>query len=1025
MQRTIFILAYFLICVNCFSQSPTFSPSYNFKHITVQNGLTQNIVYHFLQDDRGYMWIGTHNGLNLYDGTRIINFFSDENTKGTIGGEFITSLLEDSLNRIWIGNEGGIDLYNSITNSFTHFGIDRPDGTKENTYCVALGFINANELWLLETKTRSIRSLNIKANRTSFIANINASHAQMYKGSGQTIHLWSAYDKGTIHQVYKNSKLISEQTYFGGKQVGLNTPVLEVIHILQQNDSTVWLSTNKGLVKLDPLKNTYRIFNEWNGHPVNELRCSAFSAKGQLWVATGPGGVYVFDTKTNKFIENYRNDKLNPFSICSDNIVSMYFDKTGNFWCGSWGNGASYTNTGNKFFSSHISKSEMQSLYSTNYIFWFGADRQGNIWCTFDNIPDLLVLDKNLRIKKYNVALLENGSVFDQSIYKLLFESSGKAWVTSNKGLYLYDPKTNKMKSIQYPLLNEEVQGSIWIRDIIRLNDGSILFSTFWGLYRITNTNGDYSIAPINFQKPGSYIGYGTLFQDENNLIYIKSLVDSLYILKPTQQGKNFELVKEMRFAPFLNQFFGEKNDSVVYFSTSDGVYHINKTSLQVTKDQLPKIPFINISRVYKLNNRFWVFGDKGLYYFDRSTNEARTFTVEDGLPANEFTLSGLEITNDRRCIAGTSNGLVSFYYEQKPDSIYPSRPQLTSIFVNDTVYTRIINPNETDKINLSYKENTFSFNFSPITFQHIGDYFFEYKLDNYDEDWIRSGKVNYTRYSKIPPGNYTFNLRVADAMGRLSPFTKTLEIEISNAFWQTIAFKVTVLLFILFFGWLFSRWFVRNKLKTQKLLFEKQQAIEKERTRIATDMHDDLGAGLSRIKFLSETIGIKKQQQQSIDEEVSSIRNYSHEMIDKMGEIVWALNEKNDSLSDLLSYTRAYTMEYMSQNGIKCKTEMPASFPAVFVSGEFRRNVFLTIKEALHNVVKHSQATEITLSININHKLSISLKDNGTGFDNTNIRPFSNGLINMHSRVKEIGGKIEITNRNGTLVSFSIPLKA
>jgi signal transduction histidine kinase len=189
--------------------------------------------------------------------------------------------------------------------------------------------------------------------------------------------------------------------------------------------------------------------------------------------------------------------------------------------------------------------------------------------------------------------------------------------------------------------------------------------------------------------------------------------------------------------------------------------------------------------------------------------------------------------------------------------------------------------------------------------------------------------------------------------------------------------------------------------------------------------MHDDLGAGLSRIKFLSETIGIKKQQHEPIEEDVNKIREYSHEMIDKMGEIVWALNEKNDSLSDLLSYTRAYTMEYLAQNGIDCKTEMPDNFPAVFVSGEFRRNIFLTIKEALHNVVKHSQATEVKLTININHHLTIKLKDNGTGFDQNNIRLFSNGLSNMESRVKEIGGKIEISNKQGTLVNLSIPLNS
>ena len=207
--------------------------------------------------------------------------------------------------------------------------------------------------------------------------------------------------------------------------------------------------------------------------------------------------------------------------------------------------------------------------------------------------------------------------------------------------------------------------------------------------------------------------------------------------------------------------------------------------------------------------------------------------------------------------------------------------------------------------------------------------------------------------------------------------------------------------------------------------VLERQQAIEKERTRIATDMHDDLGAGLSRIKFLSETISIKKQQQQPFEEDITKIREYSHEMIDKMGEIVWALNEKNDTLSDLLSYTRVYASEYLSQNGIACIVEAPDQFPSTFVSGEFRRNVFLTIKEALHNVVKHSLATEVNLTMSANHQLVIRLQDNGIGYDKNNVRLFSNGLTNMKTRVKEIGGKIEIINKSGTIINLSIPLKA
>ena len=189
--------------------------------------------------------------------------------------------------------------------------------------------------------------------------------------------------------------------------------------------------------------------------------------------------------------------------------------------------------------------------------------------------------------------------------------------------------------------------------------------------------------------------------------------------------------------------------------------------------------------------------------------------------------------------------------------------------------------------------------------------------------------------------------------------------------------------------------------------------------------MHDDLGAGLSRIKFLSETIGIKKQQQQPFEEDIIKIREYSHEMIDKMGEIVWALNEKNDSLNDLLSYIRVYAASYLSQNGISCKIEMPDNFPPRFLSGEFRRNVYLTIKEALHNVVKHSQASSVTIQIKINDSLEVTITDNGIGFDKKNIRPFSNGLTNMQNRIKEIHGDFAILNEKGTSVKIIVPFKS
>jgi ligand-binding sensor domain-containing protein len=411
--------------------------------------------------------------------------------------------------------------------------------------------------------------------------------------------------------------------------------------VLQQNDSIIWLSTNKGLVKLNPLSKKYQLFDSWQGKNVRELRFTTMTADHHLWAASGPDGIYSFDTQTNQFINNFRNDKFYPFTICSDNIVSLYQDKMGNLWCGSFGNGISYTNTNNSFFATHISKKETSGWNGNNFISLLGSDLQGNFWCTFQNITGIALLDKNFKLLQYRQLQAENGTVYNNPIYKLLFETNDEAWLASGKGLYLYNVKTNRMRSVKYPLINDAVQGSIWILDMIRLNDGSILFSTYGGLYHMTNTSGNPDIKPINFLKPGVYNGFGKLAQDKQGLIYIQSLADQIYILRPSLNKDQFELIKSINFMPEVNHFFNYEIDSLLYVASDDGLYSINTNNLTFQKNKLDdRIPFISISSFFRKDDKHWLFGEKGLYCYDKKNNESRTFTMEDGLPANDFTTS-------------------------------------------------------------------------------------------------------------------------------------------------------------------------------------------------------------------------------------------------------------------------------------------------------------------------------------------------------------------------------------------------
>ena len=233
----------------------------------------------------------------------------------------------------------------------------------------------------------------------------------------------------------------------------------------------------------------------------------------------------------------------------------------------------------------------------------------------------------------------------------------------------------------------------------------------------------------------------------------------------------------------------------------------------------------------------------------------------------------------------------------------------------------------------------------------------------------------------------------------------------------------------LVFIGFLLARNFRQTQkmqeqsLKTMKAEEELQRKmfVEKERSRIATDMHDDLGAGLSTIRFLSEKVKRNSFSEVTKNDTDKIVFN-SNELMQKMNEIIWAMNEKNDTLEDLLFYARSYAVEYCEENNLLCETHLPETVPTCFISGEIRRNVFLTIKESLHNIIKHAAANKVSINFSVDKILMITIKDDGQGMTKNKLQE-GNGLRNMKKRIESVGGTFDVQNKNGVLVEMSIPL--
>jgi signal transduction histidine kinase len=217
-----------------------------------------------------------------------------------------------------------------------------------------------------------------------------------------------------------------------------------------------------------------------------------------------------------------------------------------------------------------------------------------------------------------------------------------------------------------------------------------------------------------------------------------------------------------------------------------------------------------------------------------------------------------------------------------------------------------------------------------------------------------------------------------------------------------------------------------RLKMDNERKEFEKQLAIvqakQEERNRISTDMHDELGSGVTAIRLMSEIMRTKMQE--NTLPEVDKISNSANDLHSKMNTIIWTMSSSNDRLDNLVAYIRANAFELLENTHINCHFNNPEHIPAAEISGEKRRNIYLSIKETLNNMMKYSKATELWINVNIVlNNLEITVQDNGIGINKEKLREFGNGLINMKKRMENIGGTYSIENRNGTLSTFIIPL--
>jgi signal transduction histidine kinase len=305
-------------------------------------------------------------------------------------------------------------------------------------------------------------------------------------------------------------------------------------------------------------------------------------------------------------------------------------------------------------------------------------------------------------------------------------------------------------------------------------------------------------------------------------------------------------------------------------------------------------------------------------------------------------------------------------------------------------------------------------FHYTGLSFAAPEKVQFRYQLKGYDQEWKEAGSGRVANYQRVPPGNYVFRVAACNANNVWTETPASIAIAVQPYFWETPWFPVLAGFLIL--GGLAGavNWVARRRYKRRLAQLETQHAIERERLRISQDMHDDIGSILTRVSILSD-VGQSETGGETAPKQFERIGSQVRAAVVALDEIVWATNPKDDNLPRFAEYVGRFADECFESTPVRCWQEMPTDLPKLPLRADVRHNVFLAVKEALNNVLKHSDATEVWLRLKLaNATVSLEIEDNGRGFTPATAAPGGNGLGNMKSRLGECGGCAEITSAPG-----------
>ena len=988
------------------------APFHSFDHLSVEDGLAGGAVQAIAEDRQGFMWFGTQQGLNRYDGYSFKQYDRGAAPDG-LSNTDIRALIEDSTGTIWIGTVGGgLNQLDPVTGALAQYRPSGGDPRRAHADAIsALAGDDRGGLWLttrgglihFDPTTKRFRSLS------------TAAAMALAVGAGR---VWT----GETGQV-------ATYTLDGGKLATYVLPAAAHTIFALQYDATgrLWVGTDAGLWLLQA--------EQWHrvaGLPLDTAVVSLLdTGAGQMAAGTRGAGLFLLDPH-GAVIQHYQHDPDDAHTLASDQVFSLYKSRAGILWAGTWTEGISL-----------LVPRKVPRHFPLALPLAFAPASADSTWVgTFDHGLSRVGPTGEL-LETYSHDAADPQSLSNDIVFALLPAADGGLWVGTLGGLDYLAPGATQFRHFRHDPADPTSLSDNRVRALYQDQQGAVWIGTANGLNRFEPARGTFSHVPLQREGSPPFQSVLALFQDDQGRLWIAGQ-DGLAVLDPRSGDlRIYDTNNDALCHPFLTAIRPGSQGSLWLASWGGGLIHFDpatgKGRCYQRGDGL--VDNVVLALAQDTQGNLWLSTSHGLSRFAPEQGQFTTFTTADGLPTNDFLQAAVMQRPDGSLWFGNAKGIVHFQPLELPVNAYVPPVVLTGFYLsNQPVSPSTAGPlhqsiERSDTIHLAYDQNAVSFEYAALNYLNPEQNQYSYRLRGFDDTWVAAGTRRLATFTNLAPGTYTFEVIASNNDGVWNRQGAAVRLVIAAPWWQSAwaYLGYGLLSLVLVAGVVEVRTRVdRRALARERRLRERLELIdsmkEAERERIGRELHDGLAQTLAGLRFRARVWKtLLRQQPEQLEAELDELGDILEESIQDVRRSILALRPASLEEMGLLPALEEAAKTISQQYQLPVHTELLVAGEALDPGLEL--NIFHIGSELLSNAARHAQASAIWLIVQREpEQITLEVWDDGQGFDAAPLADFAAsghlGLRYLRERVTLLGGTFALDTQpgNGTRVTVIVP---